>query len=418
MKKEIINFFNKITLAKTQTNNVQKRFLPYDSKAVSRTRQDIQSWNTALRMAQSEDPKNYKLQMLFDEISNDALLTSQIQNRKQQLFTSSFSLKKPNGEADEEQTTKLKNSPVFRQLTMAILDSLYYGYSLVELTLTPSPSGRAGVGNELVPVITTLPRTNVVPQKGLFYKDYTQDKTTAYREMPEFGTWILEFYNNDGAMGLNPLLNKAVSHVLFKRFAQSCWSELCEIYGIPPRVLKTNTQDGTMLRRGEQMMRDMGSAAWFIIDSTENFEWAKGVSTNGDVYNNLIGLCNNEISMLISGAVIGQDTKNGSKGKEQSSQDMLWQLVQSDMEQVEQYWNDTIIPALINIGFLTGELNFEFDPQEDTQQLYERAIGFLGTGSYSIAPDYILKKFGVEVVEKSPLAPKGGTLNFDDDFFV
>jgi phage gp29-like protein len=400
---------NKITLAKTPPSEAGglKRFLPYDSKAVSRTRQDIQSWNMALRMAQSEDAKNYKLQLLFDEISNDALLTSQIQNRKQQLFTSSFSLKKPNGDVDQEQTTKLKNSPIFRQLTMAILDSLYYGYSLIELRLEANTKG------ELMPVVTTLPRTNVVPQKGLFYKDYTQDKTTAYREMPEFGTWILEFNSNE--MGL---LNKAVSHVLFKRFAQSCWSELCEIYGIPPRVLKTNTQDGTMLRRGEQMMRDMGSAAWFIIDSTENFEWAKGVETNGDVYNNLIGLCNNEISMLISGAVIGQDTKNGSKGKEQSSQDMLWQLVQSDMEQAEQYWNDTIIPALINIGFLTGELNYEFDPQEDTQQLYERAIGFLGTGSYAIKPDYILKKFGLEVTEKSPLTPKGGTLNFDEDFFV
>ncbi|ENG5660613.1 hypothetical protein FPG87_12440 [Flavobacterium psychrophilum] len=384
-----------------------KRFLPYDSKAVSRTRQDIQSWNTALRMAQSEDAKNYKLQLLFDEISNDALLTSQIQNRKQQLFTSSFSLKKPNGEVDEEQTTKLKNSPIFRQLTMAILDSLYYGYSLVELRLEANTKG------ELVPVVTTLPRTNVVPQKGLFYKDYTQDKTTAYREMPEFGTWILEFNSNE--LGL---LNKAVSHVLFKRFAQSCWSELCEIYGIPPRVLKTNTQDGTMLRRGEQMMRDMGSAAWFIIDSTENFEWAKGVATNGDVYNNLIGLCNNEISMLISGAVIGQDTKNGSKGKEQSSQDMLWQLVQSDMEQAEQYWNDTIIPGLINVGFLTGELNYEFDPQEDTQQLYERAIGFLGTGSYSITPDYILKKFGLEVVEKTQPTPGTQKLDLDGDFFA
>ena len=375
----------------TKKADPTKRFLPYDSKAVSRTRQDILSWNTALRMAQSEDPKNYKLQLLFDEISNDALLTSQIQNRKQQLFTSSFSLKKPNGEVDEVQTTKLKNSPVFRHLTMAILDSLYYGYSLVELRLEANTKG------ELMPLVTTLPRTNVVPKKGLFYQDYTQDKTTSYREMPEFGTWILEFNSNE--LGL---LNKAVSHVLFKRFAQSCWSELCEIYGIPPRVLKTNTQDGTMLRRGEQMMRDMGSAAWFIIDSTENFEWAKGVATNGDVYNNLIGLCNNEISMLVSGAVIGQDTKNGSNGKEQSSQDMLWQLVQSDMEQAEQYWNDTIIPGLINIGFLTGDINFEFDPQEDTQQLYERTIGFVNTGNYTVPVDFIIKKFGVEVVERLP----------------
>lgn len=384
-----------------------KRFLPYDSKAVSRTRQDIQSWNTALRMAQAEDPKNYKLQLLFDEISNDALLSSQIQNRKQQLFTSSFSIKKPNGEVDEEQTTKLKNNPIFRQLTMAILDNLYYGYSLVELRLEANTKG------ELVPVVTTLPRTNVVPQKGLFFKDYTQDKTTLYREMPEFGTWVLEFNSNE--LGL---LNKAVSHVLFKRFAQSCWSELCEIYGIPPRVLKTNTQDGTMLRRGEQMMRDMGSAAWFIIDSTENFEWAKGVATNGDVYNNLIALCNNEISMLISGAVIGQDTKNGSNSKEQSSQDMLWQLVQSDMQQVSQYWNDTIIPGLINIGFLSGDLNFEFDPQEDTQQLYERAIGFLGTGSYTIKPEYILKKFGLEVLEKKQPTPGAQKLDLDGDFFA
>jgi phage gp29-like protein len=378
---------NKNLAATTKTATPQKRFLPYDSKAVSRTRQDIQSWNTALRLAQSEDPKNYKLQLLFDEIGNDALLTSQIQNRKQQLFTSSFSLKNANGDVDEEQTRKLKNSPVFRQLTMAILDSIYFGYSLVEINLQANTNG------EMMPNVTILPRTNIIPQKGLFLKDYTQDKGTLYREMPEFGTWILEFNSNE--IGL---LNKAVSHVLFKRFAESCWSELCEIYGIPPRVLKTNTQDGTMLRRGEQMMRDMGSAAWFIIDKTEDFNWATGVNTNGDVYGNLINLCNNEISMLISGAIVGQDTKNGSKGKEQSSQDILWQLVQADMELVEQYWNDIIIQALVNIGFLTGELFFEFDPQEDTQQLYERTIGF--AQYYNIPTDFIKDKFGIDVLER------------------
>ena len=63
------------------------------------------------------------------------------------------------------------------------------------------------------------------------------------------------------------LLNKAVPHALFKKFAHSCWSELCEIYGIPPRYIKTNTQDPEMLDRAEQMLRDMGSAAYFIIDT-------------------------------------------------------------------------------------------------------------------------------------------------------
>lgn len=385
---KILDKIRHLTLAaNTSKSEPAKRYLPYDLKAVSRTRQDIQSWNQALRLAQSDNPKNYKLQLLYDEISNDALLSSQIQNRKQQLFTSSFSLKNAKGEIDEEQTRILKNSPIYRQLTMAVLDSLYYGYSLVELGLVKNTKG------ELQPHLTTLPRTNIVPQKGLFFKDYSKDDATAYRNMPEFGTWVLEFNSTD--LGL---LNKAVSHVLFKRFAQSCWSELCEIYGIPPRVLKTNTQDANMLRRGEQMMKDMGSAAWFIIDQSEKFEWANGVVTNGDVYKNLIKLCNNELSMLVSGAVIGQDTENGNRSKEQSSQELLWQLVLADMEQVEQYWNNTIIPALVAIGFLKGELYFEFDPQEDTKQLFDMTAKLLN--HYTVPVDFIAKKFGIEVAEK------------------
>ncbi len=399
---------NSVSLAKASTPAAAaqpKRYLPYDIKAVSRTRQDILSWNQALKMAQSDTPKNYKLQLLYDEISNDALLSSQIQNRKQQLLSASFSLKNTKGDVDEEQTRKLKNSPVYRQLTMAVLDSLYYGYSLVELSVFKDTKG------QLQPTVITLPRANCVPQTGLFYKDYTIDKAILYREMPEFGTWILEF--NSGELGL---LNKAVSHVLFKRFAQSCWSELCEIYGIPPRVLTTNTQDSNMLRRGEQMMKDMGNAAWFIIDSTEKFEWATGVTTSGDVYKNLINLCNNEASMLISGAIIGQDTKHGSKGKEQSSQDMLWQLVLSDMEQVEQYWNNTIIPALINCGFLKGDIFFEFDPQEDTKQLFDMTAKFLN--DYDVPAEFITQKFGIPVTKKVPATPKSGNqLSLENGFF-
>jgi len=97
--------------------------------------------------------------------------------------------------------------------------------------------------------------------------------------MPEYGAWILEF-GQPGELGL---LNNCVPHVLMKRFAQSCWSELCEIYDIPPRVMKTNTHDRGMVTRAEKMMKDMGSAAWFIIDGSEEFEFAQGVSTNGDV---------------------------------------------------------------------------------------------------------------------------------------
>lgn len=380
-----------------------KPFLPYELKSVSRIRQDIKSWNRALDMNRNaEEPRTYALQLLFDEIKLDALLTSQIENRKRQVFSCGFNLLNAKGDIDEAQTEILKKMPAYRQYTNAILDSLMHGYSLTESTL---------VNGQLQ--VSVIPRTNVIPQKGIFVKDYTDDITrTYYRDMREYGTWILEFDNQDEG-----LLNKAVPHTLFKRFAQSCWSELCEIYGIPPRVMKTNTQDSVMLRRAEQMMKDMGAAAYFIIDETENFEWAKAADTNGDVYKNLINLCSNEISLLISGAIIGQDTVNGNRSKDEASQEMLWQLIQGDMQLVQEYWNTIIIPAMQKMGILKGDIRFKFEPSEDIEQLFRFTTGLLPFKE--IDNEWIKDKFGVEVTgdKQQPNLIADDRLKADYSFF-
>lgn len=394
------NLFKQFASAPQKPADNTKRFLPYAAKSMSRVRQDISSWNRALAMYYAEDPRTYALQLLFNEIMLDAHLASQIENRKQQIFSADFVLKNSKGDADDEQTALLRSLKAFRTLTNLVLDAQYYGYSVAELSLVNSK-----------PEVLCIPRTNIVPQKGLFFPDYTDElKFINYRNMPEYGTWILEFNNNDSG-----LLNKAVPHVLFKRFAQSCWSELCEIYGIPPRVMKTNTQDSVMLTRAETMMKDMSSAAWFIIDETESFEFAKSVDTNGDVYNNLINLCSNELSMLISGAVIGQDTVNGSRSKDESAQEMLWLLVQSDMNQVAMEWNQTILPALVKIGILKPGLVFEFIPAEDTNTLWSRTKDALPF--YTIDPEWVKDKFGIEITGERQISPEDNQLKWDADFF-
>jgi Protein of unknown function (DUF935) len=389
-----------------------KRYLPFAPKSITLTRQDIAKWNQAQQQALLEEPKNYSLQLLYRQVCLDALLTSLIENRKQQIFSINFSIRKNTGEVDEEQTSLLRNMTAFRQLLNASLDKIYYGYSLLELSIVQNAAGNTEIKVDM------LPRTNVVPQLGLFYADYSEDKSIKYREMPEYGIYILEF--NNGDLGL---LNKAVPHVLFKKFAQSCWSELCEIYGIPPRVMKTNTQDNTMLNRAEQMMKDMGSAAWFIIDETETFEWATGVSTNGDVYKQLLTFCNNELSLLINGAVIGQDTKYGSNNKDQSAQEMLWNLVQADMRMFEVDFNNIILPSLLKLGVLKGDIKGYFEPVEDLAQLWKitnEALQF-----FTVDPVWAKSKFGIEITgeRQSPVSnsgnekPGGKKLNFDEGFF-
>jgi hypothetical protein len=386
------------------SDDSKKRFLPYDNKAVYRIRRDIKDWNFALDLARYLQPQNWMLQNLYDDILIDALLTSQVENRENRIYSLDFNIK-VNGEIDEDQTTTLKNHKLYRFLTAEKMNMRKRGYSLVELSMSKDAEGNNVLTGD------SLPRTNIVPQTGLFLHDYyNYVDVIKYRELPEFGTWILEYYNGD-PLGL---LNKAVPHVLFKRFAQSCWSELCEIFGIPPRVMKTNTQDKTQLDRASQMMKDLGSAAYFIIDTTEAFEWAQGVSTNGDVYKNLMDMCRDELCLLISGAIIGQDTKNGARSKDEAAQQMLWLTVQSDMALLEEQWNNVSIPALKQHGILKGDnITFEFVPTEDIKVLWGITLGALQY--YEIDPAWVKDKFGIEITAARPQPVKGSSSSSSSD---
>ncbi|MEZ2337680.1 DUF935 family protein [Mucilaginibacter sp. RCC_168] len=407
-----------IQLAADKYSGVQKQgtYLPHDLKSVAQTRVDIKDWKRAEAIYYNQYPKTWPLQLIFNNTMKDALLSSQVENRLQRLLSLDFRLLKPDGEVDTEQTKALKAMPLTRYLTRKSFEKILYEYSVVELSMAQTVDGRRYM------VADEIPRTNIVPITGEFYPDYTNEANKIdYRDMPEFGTWVLEFWNKE-----MPLLNKVVPDVLFMRFAQSCWSELCEIFGIPPRVLKTNTQDKKMMERAQKMMKDMGAASWFIIDEEESFEFAEATNSNGDVYNGLISLCSNRICMAIMGVILGQDTKNGNRSKEEVAQDMAKLLTLSDMATVAEDWNTVILPALVKHGFVKGDLTFEFVPTENIAQLLEWIVKLLEY--YEIDPEWIAEKTGIKITKarETPLPSKSNNaqnqklkadLLGDDDFF-
>lgn len=381
--------------AKAKTPTIAPRVV---KKSITRTRKDIADWKNALRLAQlAQSPRQYLLQEIYDEIADDALLTSQVNNRHERTVSAPFELVSQDGEVDDKLTTRIREMPFLQDLFKAMLDSELYGSTVVELS-----------GSDEMCVI---PRANIDPVNGRFYPDQYSPSFVPYRKAAEYGKWILEF--NSGHLGL---LNKAVPHVLFKKFAQSCWSELCEIFGIPPRYVKTNTQDEAMLARAEEMLMQMGAAAAFVIDTTEEFQFAQGVSTNGDVYANLIRLCNNEVSMLVSGAIIGQDTENGNYSKEQSSISILDRLVESDRRMVETYMNSTVLPALVSIGWMPQHsCRFRFAAVEDPDKTWQLVKDILPYKD--VDNDWLTEKFGIPVKDKQ-FSLESGLAAATDRFFV
>lgn len=375
---------------------------------VFKTRQDISKWRMAENAIKAvEFPMSYLLYNLYDDIMNDTTVTSQIENRTLEAISANFNLRPKGGDIDVELTEELQNAEFINEIIRQIVYTRFFGHSVIELDW----DNTTGENNLKT---TLIPRQNIIAKKGWFHKNYQDAEKINYRELQEYGTWILEFGKNDD-LGL---LNKIVPHVLFKKFAQSCWSELCEIYGIPPRVMKTDTQDPQALARGKKMMQQMGAAAWFIIDSTEEFQWAQGVQTNGDVYNNLIRLCTNEISIALNGAVLGQDTQNGSYGKEKAGQDTLKKLVMADMAMVEMYMNTRVMPALARIGVVPEDYVFQYEIAEDTEELWKMTVQALN--HFTVDPEWVKDKFGIKITgeRESAMPVQQQNLSADDGFFV
>ena len=368
-------------------------------------RQDIAKWREARYEAtRVSEPKQHRLQLLYKDVMDDAKMTSQVGMRINKSQSADWYLKKGK-EIDEEAMEKFKDTGLYDKLVRYIVEAQFYNNSLTQFTF----------GKDGKPDLELVPRPNVSPLTGRFYPDVFGSESVLYRKRPDFGKWILEFCPDPDDLGL---LNKATPYVLMKKFALSCWSELCEIYGIPPRVLKTDTQDPKMLEQAETMMKEIGSAAYFIIDTEEEFEFAQASSTNGDVYNNFIATCDEQISLLNLGAMLGQDTINGNRSKEEASTDLMEIIVEADKRKIEYHINRDAIPAMESLGIIPAGLRFEYAKATDTEKLWKMV--FQASAYYDFDVEWLKKTFGMEITgpRMNPVdssgndALKAGNFNF------
>ena len=359
-------------------------------------RKDIADYQAAINQTLSQQPRWIKLQELYNSLMLDAHLTSQIELRRNKTLCQTFALR--SGDKDIGLSAELRN--LIYSAIGHVLDSLMYGYSLVEL----DPSTLS---------LTLLDRRNIDPKNKLLYLNPLYGESIDYTSLREYNSTLFDFVSSP--LGL---LSKAAPHVLFKRFAQSCWSEYCEIYGMPPRYIKTNTNDKELVDYYKDMLANIGSGASYVLDLDDDMGFASITATGGDVYERLISLCKEELSLLICGAQVGQDTTFGSNAKEQSSQELLTSVVEQDQEFVQNCLNNKLIPALSALNLLPQDAVFSYPQQEDTNKLFDKTIK--AAAYFDIDPKWFKDKFGIEVTAaKTAQSSQLQALKVEDiDFFA
>lgn len=364
-------------------------------KQASQTARDMQHWRRAKQVATRVDlPKRDLLDDLVNDLLYDTHLSSQMELRRDRSLAKPYTILKADGSTDEETTALLSQSGAFSMLMQIVLETPLFGHSLVEIL--PAPEGLF--------TANLLPRRHVVPKLGWILFDLSDSKGYDYRSDPGYGKTLIEM-GDPNDLGI---LFDCAPATIYKRYAMASWSEFCEIYGIPPRVLKINTDDSEAMQRAADMMQRMGSANWAIVDKDEDLSFAAGVSDNGNIFQKLIYAAKEDVSLKICGATLGQDTQYGNRSKEESSLELLEAKCSADRRMLERVMTSTVLPALARQGFIAEGLRFAYPQEEDKEALWTRTVSLLPY--YNVDEEWIRNTFGVEITDAKSQLPFGGQL--------
>lgn len=364
-------------------------------KQASQTARDMQHWRRAKQVATRVDlPKRDLLDDLVNDLLYDTHLSSQMELRRDRSLAKPYTILKADGSTDEETTALLSQSGAFSMLMQIALETPFFGHALVEIL--PAPEGLF--------TANLLPRRHVLPKLGWILFDLSDSKGYDYRSDPGYGKTLIEM-GDPNDLGI---LFDCAPATIYKRYAMASWSEFCEIYGIPPRVLKINTDDSEAMQRAADMMQRMGSANWAIVDKDEDLSFAAGVSDNGNIFQKLIYAAKEDVSLKICGATLGQDTQYGNRSKEESSLELLEAKCSADRRMLERVMTSTVLPALARQGFIPEGLRFAYLQEEDKEALWTRTVSLLPY--YNVDEEWIRNTFGVEITDAKSQLPFGGQL--------
>jgi SPP1 gp7 family putative phage head morphogenesis protein len=186
-------------------------------------------------------------------------------------------------------------------------------------------------------------------QRGVPYADVLND------------IFMIEFGDPDD-QGTLELITK---EVIWKNFARTDWSDFNERFGKPILDIATDTDDQAEVNKRATMAAGFGSNLWIVrdIDDQVNILEAKNVGGNGQNFEKMIRMCNEEISKVINGQSGTSDEKSF-VGSAEVGERILNDYTKARVRRMSNHINYTLIPFLNFAGYPLNNATFEFIIEE------------------------------------------------------
>lgn len=275
----------------------------------NRSTQNIESWRNAIRSFENlTNPSRVGLYDLYDDIELDGQVISTWDKRSDAL-TNKRLLFKRDGNEDEE-ITKLLNSPDMRLFVKELHKTISYGFTLVQVNNIwyDEDEERYRISWDLIP------RKHVHPEPG--FECISKEQSMATKDFLYLEKPLSDYMVWAGDPKDKGILGAVAQYVIYKRGGFGDWAQFSEMFGMPFRELSYDDYDQATRLKLEQAMEDWAAAGYIIKPKGAELTLhdTGGSTSSADVYDLLISKCDAAISKIILGNTL--TTEQGEIGSQ------------------------------------------------------------------------------------------------------
>lgn len=393
----------------TPGRRIKKAVIDIVRQSESMARQGLAEWRSAWQSAVNvNSPDRRRLYQVYRDAVVDLHLSGCISQRTGAALSRSFKLVDSKGKTAEE-ATELLNAPWFKSFLRSALESVFWGYTLIELgDITTS-----GGGTQCYSSATVVPRRHVLPERRQIARNEGDTSGIDYT-LPPYASWIIEV----GSPSDLGLLLKAASQTIPKKQALACWDAFAEMFGMPMRVAKTSTRSDEETERLEQAMETFGAKAWAVVTDGTEIEFVESSRTDAyNVYDRRVDRADRELSKLVIGQTMTIED-GSSLSQSQTHLEVFRTIVESDCDMLRDVINTQLLPRMKAHGFNVEGLSFEWDYAVDYTPEQQIAYETMIADRYEVDPTYFAEKYGMPVGERrEPSALMGAGIGGSKPFF-
>ncbi|WP_143960240.1 phage portal protein family protein [Litoribacter populi] len=262
-----------------------------DIRPFGRREQDVPSWRNAHKSAESIIPRRILLYDLYADVDLDPHVEAVTGKRRDAVTTANWQFVGKDGKPVDA-INEVVDSVGFEEMLQEIINSKFWGYSILEPTFFKDFNGRWEMAANLIN------RLNYRPEIGVVAKDYSTDEGINIREGIYAKTVMEVGKPNDLGLYL-----KVAPFQILKRGSVGDWAQFVQNFGDPLVDAVWDGFDESQRVKLLNAIAALGSGGAIVRPAgTEINLIANPSSANGDLQKNFKSEMNKEISKGLIGS--------------------------------------------------------------------------------------------------------------------